>query len=95
VTEKRTRFAGIAKNRLTSVLEVEPKEVREAPPAKTGRPPGKKSDPSYTQVTVYLRKDVHHRARKLLFDDRRQFSDLVNELVSEWLKTQTSNTSDF
>jgi hypothetical protein len=56
------------------------------PAGKTGRAPGKKSDPSYSQGTVYLRKDLHRTAQKLLFDDRRQFSDLVDELVSQWVK---------
>ena len=57
---------------------------------KTGRPPGKKSDPAFKQVTVYLRKDIHDTARKILFDDRRQFSDLVDELVSRWISSHKS-----
>ena len=35
-------------------------------PRKVGRPPGKKSDPDYAQVTVYLRKDNHLAAKKRL-----------------------------
>ena len=56
-----------------------------ASPVKTGRPPGKKGSADHVQVTVYLRKQVHTAARKMLFDERRQFSDLVDELVSKWI----------
>ena len=89
----KTRFAGVATRRgqLPVVEEPSPSDIA----AKTtGRPPGKKTDPNYVQVTVYLRKDVHHAARKTLFDSRRQFSDLVNELVNKWLDSQKSVSSD-
>ena len=55
-------------------------------PRKVGRPPGKKSDPDYAQVTVYLRKDNHLAAKKRLLDDGKEFSELVNELVTAWLE---------
>ena len=51
-----------------------------------GRPKGKKSSDDYIQVTVYLRKETHLAAKKILIDDRRQFSDLVEALVTEWIK---------
>jgi hypothetical protein len=54
------------------------------------RKPGKKDHPDYVQVTVYLRKDTYAAARKVLFDDRKQFSDLTEELVIAWLAGQTS-----
>ena len=90
MTNKKSRFAGIADIR--SKLPTEPEPEPERPAGKTGRPPGKKSDPSYTQVTVYLRKDLHRTAQKLLFDDRRQFSDLVDELVGRWVENAQNHT---
>ena len=38
--------------------------ARAAAPRKVGRPPGKKSNPDYTQVTVYLRKQTHLAPRR-------------------------------
>ena len=89
---KQSRFAGIADMRRTLPGEGERESPRdEKSPAKMGRPPGKTSNPLYAQVTVYLRKDIHRTARKLLFDEGRQFSDLVDELVSRWVtETQKS-----
>ena len=80
---KKSRFAGIGD--IHKKLSADPESQ---PRSKMGRPPGKKSDPAFKQVTVYLRKDIHDTARKILFDDRRQFSDLVDELVSRWISSQ-------
>jgi len=68
-----SRFAKVADNidKLRSQPEASPAPPPGAAP-KMGRPPGKKSNPDFTQVTVYLRRDVHTEARKLLFDERRQ-----------------------
>ena len=90
MTNKKSRFAGIADIR--SKLPAEPESEPERPAGKTGRPPGKKSNPSYAQVTVYLRKDLHRTAQKLLFDDKRQFSDLVDELVGRWVANNQNKT---
>jgi hypothetical protein len=46
----------------------------EATARKVGRPPGKKSNPEYQQVTIYIEKQVHRTARKLLLDDERQLA---------------------
>ena len=56
-----------------------------ATPRKVGRPPGKKSNPDYTQVTVYLRKQTHLAAKKRLLDEGREFSKLVENLVAQWV----------
>ena len=54
---------------------------------KVGRPPAKKSDSDYTQVTVYLKRDNHLAAKKRLLDDGKEFSELVDQLVMAWLQT--------
>jgi hypothetical protein len=53
---------------------------------KMGRPPGKRSDPDYTQVTAYMRKDTYQAAQKLLIDLDRDFSDLPQDLVNDWVR---------
>ena len=77
MTDKKSRFAGIA-------------DIRRKLPTgevgtKMGRPPGKKSNPDFIQATVYLKKETHQTARKMLFDEHRQFSDLVEELLAKWI----------
>lgn len=62
-----------------------------SPPAPTsrklGRPKGgKRSDPNYEQITAYIRKDTHKAIKKRLIDDpERDFSDLVQELLEDYL----------
>ena len=92
--KKKTRFSGLI-NRTTvppdseAEFKTEPESAPSPPPSPTtpkmGRPAGKKTNPEYTQVTVYLRKDIHRRAKKILIDDGREFSELVDELVSNWV----------
>lgn len=89
-----TRFSKVLEN--TKKLPKETETALEVAPSpeplgKTGRRPGKKTSTDYVQVTVYLEKSVHTTARKMLFDHRKQFSDLVNELVSNWI-TESDQT---
>lgn len=56
----------------------------------TGSPKkiGKSSNADYTQVLTYIRRDTHRQIKKVLIDDpdERNLSDLVEELLSDWLK---------
>ena len=89
-----TRFGKVLENlgKLPSAA-TQPKESRQRRATqdtrtrKVGRPPGKKSDPDYAQVTVYLKRDNHLAAKKRLLDDGREFSELVDQLVVAWLQT--------
>ena len=84
--KKASHFAVVAENVTKLRSEPEPSPALPPPAPKMGRPRGKSSDPNYIQVTVYLRKSVHQTARKMLIDERRQFSDLVDELVDQWIQ---------
>ena len=59
-----------------------------AAPARRGRPPGKRSNPDFEQVTIYIRKSTHQNAKvELLKGGKRQeFSELVEVLVKKWLQ---------
>lgn len=65
------------------------------PPAsngkKPGRPPGKRSDPAYGQVTAYIRKDTYSAVQVALIQAGKgqEFSELVEELLAKWLKPRT------
>lgn len=54
---------------------------------KVGRPPGKRSDPNYQQVTVLLRSQTYRAARKRLLDEDKEVSELLNELLDAWLNS--------
>ncbi len=55
---------------------------------KRGRPPiGKRSDPNYIGALAYIRKDTYDKVRNQLFPQRREYSDLIQELLEQWLKS--------
>jgi hypothetical protein len=103
MTSKVSKFQAVLSSR---EISEEPQEeeaidfVEEVPPAlspatKMGRPKGKRSNPDYTQVTAYIRQDTYKDIRVLLLQkgDGQEFSELVEELLSEYLKTQTFESS--
>ena len=55
-----------------------------------GRPPGKRRHPDFEQTTAYIRKDTHHQVKLALLRELKglQFSELVEELLCAWLKSQ-------
>ena len=61
-------------------------------PRGPGRPKGKKSDPAFRQVSVYIADDLHHKVKGVLHNDRRgqEFSELVGALLTEWLARRTA-----
>ncbi len=58
--------------------------------SRRGRPPGKRSHPDFEQITTYIRKDTHRAVKiALLNNGQKEFSQLVEDLLRQWL---TSNT---
>jgi hypothetical protein len=57
---------------------------------KRGRPAGKRSDPKVVQVTAYIQKDTHTAVKIALLKEgkKRQFSELVEELLRDWISAQ-------
>jgi hypothetical protein len=54
-----------------------------------GRPKtGKRSNPDYTQVSAWVKRDTYRRVMDRLYvkENRREFSDLVQERLEAWLK---------
>ena len=72
----------------------EPSEQENRPPdgslvKRLGRPPGKRSDPDFEQVTAYILKETHQAVKiELLKNGRQEFSALVEELLQRWLKVR-------
>ena len=59
-------------------------------PPRRGRPPGKRSDPGFVQVTAYVPGDLYRRVRIGLLEDAKgqEFSELVAELLVDWVKSR-------
>jgi hypothetical protein len=57
-----------------------------------GRPKGKRSDPAFEQVTAYIRKETYLQIKMALLQEGtdRDFSQLVEELLGAYLRTQKS-----
>lgn len=73
--------------------EPEPEHIPQPEqPLPKGRPRGKRSNPDYEQVTAYIRRDTHRAVKVALLQEgeSREFSELVEELLTEWLSTQKS-----
>ncbi len=72
-----------------------------APNRRPGRPAiGKKSNPNYRQVTAYVRKDLYRDVTDMLYDEgrgrdtkRKEFSELVNELLERWRQERLTSTT--
>lgn len=47
----------------------------------------KRDDPDYKQALAYVRRDTHRRVMMRLAGEEREFSDLVETLLAEWLNS--------
>ena len=64
-----------------------------ATPAPGGSRGGKRSDPAYSPTTFFVRKETKKKAARILLDDAhagKDLSDLVEELLSEWVSKQAN-----
>ncbi len=50
---------------------------------------GKRSNDEYRQVSAYIRKDTHRKAKMALLEEDREFSELVEELLKGWLESRS------
>jgi hypothetical protein len=88
-------------NTLAALRPPNPEEEEEAPAIvsqaqefphkkKGGRPNGKRSNPGYEASSVIIRKGTKKSVQHVLLDDdqERDFSELVEELLCNWLATQ-------
>lgn len=87
------KFASILQARTTEPTEPGndfPVPAAPTAPRGRGRPAtGKRSNPDYEQVSIYIRKDTHSAAKIKLLKDRdpRDLSEVVEELLADWLES--------
>lgn len=67
-----------------------PQETQTAP-RRVGRPNAKRSDPEFVQTTAYIRKETHRDVKIALLHESgdRDFSELIEELLVNWLKSSS------
>lgn len=84
------RPAPVKRSRALAVIKPAP-APEEAPPGTKTRV-GKRKDPDYDQVTAYVRKETHRRAKIALLEqpDKQEFSELVEQLLTQWLEQRQS-----
>ena len=51
----------------------------------------KSADPAYTKFTIYIKKATHLAVKMRMVGAQRELSDLVEDLMSAWLKENNSN----
>ena len=67
--------------------EIQPPELSGTRQPRKGRPRGKRSDPSFEQVTAYIPKELYRRVKVRILESGRDqdFSEVVADLLGEWL----------
>lgn len=78
----------MAKNKFAELLgEVGLGKMTPEPVVEDVSPPklGKRSDPAYRQISTYVRSDLYRSVKRELLMEERDFSDLMDEVLSEWL----------
>ena len=74
-----SKFQGILDQHKEQSVEVKPTKTK-----------GKRSNPDYEQVSAYIRKETYKGVKIALLQqsEGKDFSDLVEELLAEWLKSR-------
>jgi hypothetical protein len=81
-----SKFAGLVKDHKKAVI---PKVQKlESTEPKMGRPRAKRSDPAYKKTSAIIKRDTHAAVQKLLIDRNQDFSELLEELLTRWVKEQ-------
>jgi hypothetical protein len=91
-----SKFNDILKAAQSRNQDVETPVQAEAKSQKLGRPRGKRSNPDYEQVTAYIKKETYRNTKIALLQqgNNQEFSELVEQLLSDWLSMQKSNNSN-
>lgn len=66
---------------------IAPPAAPPSPAPRKGRPPGKRSNPEFEQVTAYVPGELYRKVKIRLLEDGKgqEFSELVADLLTGWL----------
>lgn len=90
-----TAKQGQAEREESSLLEPQTAleiEATSTPTRQRSRPLAKRSNPDYAQALAYIPKNLHIKIRQELMNPqygKKDFSDLVAELLTKWLEEKT------
>ena len=83
-----SKFDGIlavkSKSNSTRKLKTSEPKLETAEPKKPKRI-GKRSHPDFTQITAYIKKNTHEDVMRKIYK-RQELSELLEELLSDWLR---------
>ena len=77
-------FPAAAKSSIAAAKHRAAELVMEKPATKT-RKIGRSADPDYSKSTMYIHQDVHQDVKRALIGSGRDYSELVEDLLREWL----------
>lgn len=84
------KIARIDKDKPAKHLEVQTVEHLDSPGGVvSARGLAKSTNPVFMKFTVYVRKQTHLAVKTRLVSQGREMSDLVEELLSDWLQKQS------
>jgi hypothetical protein len=94
VSQRRSsRFSGLSKGMSKDAAGLaESVDLRSSPKRKRGRPPGKRSNPEYVQLTSYVREENLDEAKTALIKEKQQtgekrdLSELIDSLLSFYVQ---------
>lgn len=82
------------RSKFSSIFDARKGQGNEEPGKRgRGRPRGhaggkRDNKEEYTQASAYIRRDVHKKVKAALVQEEKEFSELVEELLVEWLKSR-------
>lgn len=79
------------RSRTAKQPDVQEPESSEPASPPSGAKLAKSVDPAYTKFTSYIRKQTHRAVKIRLVSQSREMSDLVEELLTEWLAKESSH----
>jgi hypothetical protein len=93
--DERSRFDGlfgaVKKTQAPEYLDVETSEHFSAQTSESlSAPTPKSKDPDYQRTTVYLPKSLHRKLRAAEIAEDREMSDVIEELVTQWLEGKSN-----
>jgi len=79
-------FDKLAQQRQKTKAVPQPEPAPEEPKRRQRKATGKRSDPNYIQVGAYIPKELNKEVKRALVDYEGDFSDLVTQLLEDWLE---------
>lgn len=70
------------------VEETQPRQAATTAPVSKKKTGKSANRDEYRQISVYIRRTIHNDAQRALIGSDQDFSDLVNQLVKQWLEKE-------